>query len=375
MRNSVLMIVAGLVLVALLSFSMAYTVRFTDSAVLTTFGRAGPSDVISTPGLRFKWPYPIQSVTSYDTRLRVLQIKLEQVQTADNRQIAVEAYCTWRVKDPLRFFQKFSNVGDRAEEHYKEAEKPLAGNLRQAVGLVSRFTLGELFSGTQGGSKMADLEREMLNSFRAAAVEGETAGTVSDGTSSGLLAVYGIEVVDLGITRILLPEETTKSVFDRMKATREGEARAIESQGLAQAQAIRSKAKADADRITAFAERLAQDIRVRGDLEAAPFLREQNERADLAVFLRSIKFMEEVKANSFTLVFSGDTPGMSIFDPNVLDSLKPGNFPGFVAPTSWGTQAPNSAKPSSIKSKQSNSQPDTGSTEASSSEIVAEGSP
>lgn len=327
MRKSVLMIVAGLVLLALLSFSMAFTVRFTESAVKTTFGSAGPNDVITQPGLRFKWPYPIQSVTRYDTRLRVLQVKLEQVQTADNRQIAVEAYCTWRVKDPLKFFQKFSNVGDRAEDHYKEAEKPLSGNLRQAVGLVSRFTLGELFSGGQADAKMADLEQQMLNSFRASVVEdGATDATSAKG---GLLAAYGIEVVDLGITRVLLPEETTKSVFDRMKATREGDAKAIESQGLAQAQAIRSKAKADADRITAFAERLAQDIRVQGDLAAAPYLAAQNQNADLAVFLRSIRFMEEVKSNSFTLVFSGDTPGMGIFDPGVLDSLKPGQIPTF----------------------------------------------
>lgn len=337
MKNSVLMIVAGLVLLALLSFSMAFTVRFTEAAVKTTFGSAGPEDVITQPGLRFKFPYPIQSVTRYDTRLRVLQIKLEQVQTADNRQIAVEAYCTWRVKDPLKFFQKFSNVGDRAEDHYKEAEKPLSGNLRQAVGLVSRFTLGELFSGGPADSKMADLESQMLASFKAAVVDdGGSADGGGDGAGSargGLLAAYGIEVVDLGITRVLLPEETTKSVFDRMKATREGDAKAIESQGLAQAQAIRSKAKADADRITAFAERLAQDIRVQGDLAAAPYLAAQNQNADLAVFLRSIRFMEEVKSNSFTLVFSGDTPGMAIFDPGVLNSLEPGELPPFTAPT------------------------------------------
>lgn len=332
MKNSVLMIVAGLVLLALLSFSMAFTVRFTESAVKTTFGSAGSDDVITEPGLRFKFPYPIQSVTRYDTRLRVLQVKLEQVQTADNRQVAVEAYCTWRVKDPLKFFQKFSNVGDRAEDHYREAEKPLSGNLRQAVGLVSRFTLGELFSGGQADSKMADLESQMLASFKAAVVDDASSPDTS-ASRSGLLAAYGIEVVDLGITRVLLPEETTKSVFDRMKATREGDAKAIESQGLAQAQAIRSKAKADADRITAFAERLAQDIRVQGDLAAVEFLKAQNQNADLAVFLRSIRFMEEVKSNSFTLVFSGDTPGMGIFDPGVLDSLQPGELPAFSVPT------------------------------------------
>src|ERR1043165_1762196 len=106
-------------LIALLAFTVTYTVRFTEAAVVTTFGKADQSDVHAKPGLGVKWPYPIQSVTTYDTRVRVVTSKFEQMATADARQVVVETFCTWRVKDPLVFFQKFSNAGDRAEDHFR----------------------------------------------------------------------------------------------------------------------------------------------------------------------------------------------------------------------------------------------------------------
>src|SRR5262245_35688907 len=101
---------------------MTYTVRFTETAVLTTFGKASEADVIKEPGLGLKATDPIQSVTKYDKRVRLLTVKLETQQTADSKQVIVEGFCTWRVDDPLKFFQSFSNAGDRADEHYRKAE-------------------------------------------------------------------------------------------------------------------------------------------------------------------------------------------------------------------------------------------------------------
>src|SRR5690242_2525942 len=100
---------------------MAYTVRFTETAVLTTFGKADDQAIKKNPGLYFKWPDPIQSVTKYDTRARFLQTQSETQQTADSRQLVVEAFCTWKVDNPLQFFKKFSNKGARPEDHYDGA--------------------------------------------------------------------------------------------------------------------------------------------------------------------------------------------------------------------------------------------------------------
>lgn len=334
MRKLLVVILAVIFGLALLSFNFVYTVRYNERAVKTWFGSADQDSVKTEPGLYFKLIYPFHSVTKYDTRVRVLNLKLETQQTADNRQVIVEAFCAWRVDDPLRFFQRFSNAGERAEDHYAKAEEALRANLRSVIALVSRYRLDELFSvgGTDSpaqGSKLAELEQRMLAAFRAAADE-----------QTGLqLADYGVQAVDLGITRILLPEEVTKAVFERMQKARDTLVQETQSQGDARAQAIRAKAEADARRITAFAERLAQNIRVRGDQEAVPYIEQMNTNPQLAVFLENIEFMRDALSKRTTLVLSGSMPGMSLFDPNALDTLKSGEIPAMNMPGNWLSSA------------------------------------
>ena len=185
MRRALTYFLTAIFLIALLSFTISYTVRFTDVAVVTTFGRAEADDVRSDPGLYFKMPYPIQSVTIYDKRMRILTNKFEQLATKDNRQVAVETFCMWRVEDPLKFFQSFSNAGMRADEHYTSAERALRQNLRAAAALVSQYSMDELFSASRQGSKLQELQKRMLDSFQ---------GTKDE---SGLrLADYGIAADD-----------------------------------------------------------------------------------------------------------------------------------------------------------------------------------
>src|SRR6185295_11334456 len=115
---------------------------------------------------------PIQSVTKYDTRTRFLQTKAEQQQTADSRQVTVEAFCTWRVSDPLQFFKSFSNAGDRAQDHYDKARSTLSANLRSALGEISRYSMGDLFTPDTKASKLAELEQRILATLRAGPQDG-----------------------------------------------------------------------------------------------------------------------------------------------------------------------------------------------------------
>ncbi len=241
---------------------MTYTVRFTEAAVLTTFGSAGADAEKKDPGLKFKWPDPIQSVTKYDTRARFLQTRSQTQQTSDSKQLEVESFCTWRVKNPLKFFQRFSNSGPRAEDHYKKAEEVLRGNLRSAVGEISKYKLNELFSTDAKSTKLAELEGKILAGLRAT-TQDQTAGSLDD---------YGMEVVLVGINRIVLPDETTKAVFESMKAERKKIVTELESKGMSTAQSITSAAAQNATRIEKFTEALAADIRKRGDEEAMPYV-------------------------------------------------------------------------------------------------------
>lgn len=314
-----------LFVLAIVAFAFTYTVRFTEMAVVTTFGRAGEHAVKEEPGLKFKWPYPIQSVTKYDTRVRVLQTRSQTQQTADDSQIIVEAFATWRVSNPLWFFQRFSNAGGRAVDHYAAAEDILQTTLRSALGETSKYRLDELFNPDASRSKLGELEGRIL------ALLASDMGVVSSMDEAGAgprgLAEYGIEVTLVGINRIVLPEDTTSKVIERMGANRDRLAQELESQGTARATAIRAKAEADARKIRAFAQRRAAEIRSKGEDEAAEFLAQQASDPELAIFLQNVQMMREAMAKRFTLVLSASDFGMGLFSPTALEGLEAGEFP------------------------------------------------
>lgn len=308
-------------LVALFAFAFTHTVKFTETAVKTRFGEAGANAVRSEPGLYFRLPYPIDAVTTYDTRARTLALKIEQQQTADSKQVGVEAFCTWRVADPLSFFRKFSNAGERPEDHYRKAEESLSTAMRSAMGVVSKYSMDDLFTTSPSGSKLTELEDRVLASLRAP----QDQSTVD-------LKSYGIEVMGVGLMRVVLPEETTKAVFDRMKAARESIAKQIESRGTAEAQAIRAKAESDSRKIREFAQALASELRARGDQESVVYLERMNANRDLAVFLAQTEFLRTASAKRTTLVLASDVPGIGLLFPESMKAAEQGKIPALIVP-------------------------------------------
>ncbi len=300
---------------ALVAFSATYTVRFTETAVKTTFGKAGEKSIITEPGFHWKAPFPFQSVTKYDTRMRIVQARSETQQTADDFQVIVEAFLTYKVVDPLKFFRSFSNAGDRPIDHYIKAENSVLQDLlRSALGVTSKFSITDLYSPVSGQSDLPELESQVF------------ALLTQGGQGGDPLKDYGIAVTFVGIDRIVLPEDATDAVITRMGANRDRLAERYESEGRSQARAIEAKAKSDADKIRAFAQRRADEILAKGEAEAAPYLAEQNINPELAVFIQNIRLMRESMAKKFTLIFSTSDFGMQLFDPNILQKSQ-GNLP------------------------------------------------
>lgn len=318
MKTIWVIVFASLIVGGFLLYMSSYTVRFTEAAVVTTFGQADAKDVVTDPGLRFKWPAPIQSTTVYDTRARFLQAKSETQQTADDRQIIVEAFMTWRVKDPLVFYQRFrGQAGTNARDHYNEAQKTLTSILRSALSEVSRYRLGDMFVAEAGASKLPQLEADILARINADAVQG-----------GGNVGQYGVEVLTIGINSVVLPQDTTREVFQRMSESRKRLAAKAESEGNALATAIRSEAEAAAKRIREFARFRADQIRNRGDLEAAPYLTALNEEPELAAFLKKIEVMRESMGKQATLVFPTSMIGFELLSPEAYERVAKGEIPG-----------------------------------------------
>ena len=307
LRRPLFFLLAGLIVLALGAFSFTYTVQYNERAVVTNFGSADEADLKTEAGLKFKWPYPFQSVTSYDTRMQVVDALGTQQQTADDKQVVVEAYAVWRVDNPLVFYRKFSNAGPDERDHYAEAEKTVRSSLNSAISETSRFRMDELFSPNPGSSKLPDLEAAILNVVKRDA---------GDPNGSGL----GIEIVDVGINRIRLSEQNSTDVIERMKADRQKLAQDTISSGQAAAQTIRTQADTDAARIRSFAERQASNLKAIGDQEAGRFIATMQENPSLAMLLEELQFLRDAYSKQITLVISG-APGFRMLQPAALDKL------------------------------------------------------
>ncbi len=312
MKNGRRWIIIGLVVLVVLAFMTTYTVKFTEKAIVTTFGAASATP-IDTPGLKFTVPY-VQSVTKYDTRVRYLESKPETHQTKDSRQLVVTAYVTWRVSDPNIFYQKFSGKGDRALNHYKGAEQLLGDAMRGAMGEISQFTFGELLT-TTNSTKLEECEKKML---------GRLVTAMSD--------VHGIEPVGVGIVGIEMPEDMTNEVFQRMQQERATLANQATSEGKAIAETIRQSAANAATKIMAFANERANRIRAQGDIEQKEYLLELSKEPDLAIFLKNLELMRSAFAtNKATLVIPagpmGGWSGMELFNPGAGAALNSGWMP------------------------------------------------
>lgn len=308
LRRPLFFFLATLIVVALGAFSFTYTVPFNKRAVVTSFGSADEADVQTEAGLKFKWPYPFQSVTSYDTRTQVVDALGTQQQTADDKQIVVEAYAIWRVENPLVFYTKFSNAGPDEQDHYAQAARTVRSSLNSAISETSGFRMDELFSPQPGSSKLPELEAAIL-----AVVKSDAEG---DPNTTGL----GIEIVDVGINRIRLSEQNSKDVIERMKADRQKLAQDTLSAGQAAAQSIRSQAQRDANTIRSFAETVASELKSKGSQEATQYIAQMQESPKLAMLLEELQFLRDAYSKQITLVISG-APGFRMLQPGTLDKL------------------------------------------------------
>lgn len=317
MKNLGRVVLGLIVVVVILARMVTYRVDFTERAVLTTFGRASEDGEAKGPGLHLKWPYPLQSVTEYDTRIQFVETRAETQQTADSKQVIIEAFCMWRVSDPLAFFRRFSNAGDRPVEHYREAEAILRDTLRSALASAGRFALSDLYPSQGGVSRLPELEGAIL--------EAMTSGRVGD--SGAGLSAYGIEVVQAGIGRVLLPQATSQAVIERMRENRNRLVAEIESAGQAEAEAIRTRAENLAKTIRSFAQRRAREIEARGDVEAAPYIASMSSNPGFAVFLKNLEMLGEILPSRATLMLDSSFPGLEVLDPSKLSSLREGELP------------------------------------------------
>ncbi len=232
--------VAVLILLGLLS-SMLFVVDQRQFGVVYQLGQI--KDVITQPGLNFKLPPPFQNVSYIDKRLLTLDsMDTEPMLTAEKQRVVIDWYVRWRITDPQAYIR---NVGLDENAGAMQLNRVVRNAFQEEI---NRRTVGELIS-AQRDSLMNDVKREVTESVKGA-------------------KPWGIDIVDVRLTRADYVAAITESVYRRMEAERQRVANELRSTGAAEAEQIRASADRQREVTVADAYRDAEKVRGAGDAQA-----------------------------------------------------------------------------------------------------------
>lgn len=271
-RNLPIFLSALFVLLVTFATSV-FTVDQRQHAIVFQLGEV--MEVISEPGLHFKWPL-IQNVRFFDKRILTLDTpEPERFLTAEKKPVLVDSYVKWRINDVKQYY--ISVGGDETVAKTRLAQTVNSG-LREAFG---KRTVHDVVSGERD-KIMAEVQRK-------ADVDART---------------LGVQIVDVRLKRVDFTPEVSDSVYRRMETERKRVANELRSEGAADAEKI----KADADRqreiIVAEAYREAQKIKGEGDAKAsAIYAQAFNQNPEFYSFYRSLEaYKQSFKSKSDVLV-------------------------------------------------------------------------
>lgn len=228
-------VLLGLMTVAALTI---FTVDQRQYAIIFQLGEI--KEVITEPGLSFKWPL-IQNVRYFDRRILTLDAnEPERFLTAEKKPVQVDSFVKWRIHDVRQYY--ISVAGDEQVARTRLAQTVNAG-LREEFG---KRTVHDVVSGERD-KIMAEVQRKADADMRN----------------------IGVEIVDVRLKRVDLPPEVSESVYRRMETERKRVANELRSEGSAEAEKIRADADKQREVIIAEAYREAQKIKGEGDAKAA----------------------------------------------------------------------------------------------------------
>ena len=281
---ALLIICVGLAAIAI--YASAFIVHQNEQALVLRFGE--PKRVVNTPGLNWKVPL-VDSVEIYDKRILDLDSQPQEVTASDQKRLVVDSFARYRIVDPLKFYQTL---------RYEEGVRSRLGPI---IDSAMRRVLGAATFQDVVRDKREDLMKRIAKQVNK---EGND---------------FGLEVVDVRIKRADLPEQNSKSVFDRMRAERQREAAEFRAQGTAEANRIKATADREATVIRAEATRKGEETRGAGDAERNKIYAEAYTKdQEFFEFYRSMQAYENgLKSEDTRLLISPDSDFFKYFaDPH-----------------------------------------------------------
>ena len=276
------LIIAIVVVAGLIVSSALFVVPEGERAIVIQFGKiqrdAGEQVRVFEPGLHFKIPM-IDAVRKLDARVQTLDDPADRFVTAEKKDLLVNSYVKWRIRD---FGQYFLSTGGNTLQAEVLLKQYINNGLRTEFGTR---TIPEIVSGER-----TELMESALQQAGIAAQE------------------LGIEVIDVRVKQINLPDEISISIFARMRAERQAVAREHRSRGMEEAEKIRADVDARVTVMLADAERNSRTVRGEGDAQAANIYAETyNKDAEFFSFIRSLEaYQRSFRSKDDVLVIQPD---------------------------------------------------------------------
>ncbi|MGU7775840.1 protease modulator HflC [Burkholderia sp. MR1-5-21] len=236
--NRIIALVVAIVIAAFAASSTVLTVDPRHMAVLS--GRSGAEPSLAGPGVHFKLPPPLQTATLVDTRLQTLESADPlQFATADKHDLLVGYAVKYRIADPMKYFVTTGGEPSEAADRLTAAMKAALGDA------VGQHALDDAIGGQR---VIADAARGALQAKASA---------------------FGVDVVDVQLTRVDLPAAQADAAYQRMIAALHGQAEQVRAEGAADVEQIKADAEREQQAVLANAYKSAQTIKGEGDAKAA----------------------------------------------------------------------------------------------------------
>ena len=281
-RNSKLLVALALSATALALWALVgslFIVDVTQYGLITRFGDV--VRVVMQPGLYMKAPF--DSVVRLDKRLTFSRPAPAEYLTVDKRNVVVESLATWRIADPERFT---ATLATRPNADVRLADIVL-GEIGSVLGTHPATSLIAADGNAERFGKIVSEIRQRVAGFARTA--------------------YGIEIVDVELLHLTLPDQNREHVFERMKAERGKMAKEYRTAGELQARKIIAEADREKTHIEAEAYAQAQRLKGEGDAEASRiYAAAFSQNPAFYEFLRTLQAYGKFLDENTTLFLPGD---------------------------------------------------------------------
>jgi len=284
MQNRLLYILIGLVAAILVLRASLFTVGEGQLAIKSTGGEIVDSNF--QPGLHFKIPL-VNEVRRFDKRILTQMYRSESFLTLEQEQLNVDFYVKWRIKVLRKYYESTGGAEDVANARLGETIKD------SIKSVVTQRTLQQVVM-----AERADFTEAMMKTARPAAEQ------------------LGIELVDVRITKIDLPQQVQDSVFERMRATFKAQAAKLRAEGVEASDKIRAEANKAQTEILADASKKASQTRGEGDASASEvYAKSYSKNAEFYSFFRSMQsYREAIGTQADMLVIAPDSAYFKYFN-------------------------------------------------------------